>query len=268
MRLMKRIFIGLTLVAELICLPLNSNAQTVYSASEDISLFGYLYQKDPQLTAALGNNGCNPTSWVNAFNYFQNVNSSYFGTSLVGTSYQDWINADLTLSGPNYLNTTSASGTSASVIIPGLQNYFSDLGFSGLSVTMQLFPTWDQLYQDIISLTATQLILAPFGDGIGHAVSLGAINWDSLDITKNTISFVDPDKPTNGSDAGAVLSTTPFINHTDGPDTVIVFNFPGIQNTYYIQKAFVVSIPEPSTYTLFGIGAIGMLILLRRKKTA
>ena len=27
-------------------------------------------------------------------------------------------------------------------------------------------------------------------------------------------------------------------------------------------------IPEPSTYALFGIGAIGMLILLRRKKTA
>jgi hypothetical protein len=28
------------------------------------------------------------------------------------------------------------------------------------------------------------------------------------------------------------------------------------------------SVPEPSTYALFGIGAIGMLIVLRRKKTA
>ena len=27
-------------------------------------------------------------------------------------------------------------------------------------------------------------------------------------------------------------------------------------------------IPEPSTYALFGIGAIGMLMVMRRKKTA
>ncbi|MFZ4716772.1 MAG: PEP-CTERM sorting domain-containing protein [Chthoniobacterales bacterium] len=266
---MKRLFIGITLFAGLIFLPLNSKAQTVYSASEDLSLFGYLYQKDPQITAALGKNGCNPTSWVNALNYFQNVNSSYFGTALVGTSYQDWINADLTLSGPKYLNTTSASGTSASAIIPGLQNYFSDLGFSGLSITMQMFPTWNQLYQNLVSSTATQLILAPFQeDLIGHAVSLGAINWDAENPTLNTVSFIDPDKPTIGSDAGAVLSTASFINYTDGPDTVIAFYYPGSQNGYYIQKAFVVSIPEPSTYMLFGIGSICMLMVMRRKKVA
>jgi hypothetical protein len=28
------------------------------------------------------------------------------------------------------------------------------------------------------------------------------------------------------------------------------------------------TIPEPSTYALFGIGAIGMLIVLRKRKTA
>jgi hypothetical protein len=28
------------------------------------------------------------------------------------------------------------------------------------------------------------------------------------------------------------------------------------------------SIPEPSTYALFGIGAIGLLMVMRRKKTA
>jgi len=246
------------------------NASDQYSAAEELSLFGYLSQRDPQITAVLGDNGCNPTSWVNALNYLQNVNSSYFGSSLVGTTYQDWINADLTLSGPNYLNTTSASGTSASAIIPGLQNYFSDLGFSKVSVTMQLFPTWNQLYQNLVSSTATQLILAPFQVGlIGHAVSLGAINWDAENPTLNTVSFIDPDKPTIGSDAGAVLSTASFINYTDGPDTVIAFYYPGSQNGYYIQKAFVVAaVPEPSTYALFGIGAIGLLMVLRRKKVA
>jgi len=28
------------------------------------------------------------------------------------------------------------------------------------------------------------------------------------------------------------------------------------------------AVPEPSTYALFGIGAIGMLMVLRRKKSA
>jgi hypothetical protein len=28
------------------------------------------------------------------------------------------------------------------------------------------------------------------------------------------------------------------------------------------------SVPEPSTYALFGLGAIGMLMMMRRKKTA
>ena len=30
----------------------------------------------------------------------------------------------------------------------------------------------------------------------------------------------------------------------------------------------VAAVPEPSTYALFGIGAIGMLMVIRRRKTA
>jgi|GEM_PF-2319557 len=264
---MRNLILSVAVAASLISSAVNASGQ--YSAAEELSLFGYLSQRDPQITAVLGVNGCNPTSWVNALNYFQNVNSSYFGSSLVGTTYQDWINASLTLSGPNYLNTTSASGTSASAIIPGLQNYFSDLGFSNISVTMQLFPTWNQLYQNLSSSTATQLILAPFQEGLlGHAVSLGAINWDAENPALNTVSFIDPDKPTNGLDSGAALSTAFFVNYIEGADSVIAFNYPGSQNGYYIQKAFVVAaVPEPSTYALFGIGAIGLLMVMHRKKT-
>jgi hypothetical protein len=49
---------------------------------------------------------------------------------------------------------------------------------------------------------------------------------------------------------------------------VIAFYYPGSQNGYYIQKAFVVSIPEPSTYALLGLGTIGMQMVMRRKKVA
>jgi len=47
---------------------------------------------------------------------------------------------------------------------------------------------------------------------------------------------------------------------------VIAFYYPGSQNGYYIQKAFVVSIPEPSTYMLFGIGSLALVIAYRRRK--
>jgi len=34
------------------------------------------------------------------------------------------------------------------------------------------------------------------------------------------------------------------------------------------RVASVAVVPEPSTYALFGLGAIGMLMVMRRKKTA
>jgi hypothetical protein len=41
------------------------------------------------------------------------------------------------------------------------------------------------------------------------------------------------------------------------------------QNNQLSSKLYLnYTIPEPSTYALFGIGAIGMLMEMRRKKTA
>jgi hypothetical protein len=265
---MKTLLIRIAFTAAFFWLPVTAKAQAVYYASEELSFFGYLDQRDPQITSVLGANGCNPTSWVNAFYYLQNVNPGYLGNLLVGTSYQDWINADITVSGPRYLNTSSTNGTTSSAIIPGLQNYFNDLGLSGLNVTSQQFPTWNHLYNVLVSSTATQLLLAPFGEGIGHAVSLVAINWNTLDSSQNRVSFIDPQNPTNGSNPGAALSSAYFVNYTEGSNTVIAFNYPGSTNGYYIQSSYTVSVPEPSTHALLGIGAIGMLIVLRWKRAA
>ena len=262
---MKKYILALAIAAGLLPIAGNAKAQYVYSASEELSLFGYLNQRDPRITTALGDNGCVPTSWVNSLNYFQNVNSSYFGSSLVGTSYQDWINTDLTLAGPKYLNTTSASGTFPLAIVPGLESYFSDLSFPGLNITFQKLPSWNQLYQNLVSLSATQLLLVPFESGIGHAVSLVAINWDSNNSANNSFSYVDPENPTKGSLPGSTLTTVPFYNN--GQDTVVAFYYPGTTDGYFIQGSVVVTIPEPSTYALFGLGAIGLLMVIRRKMT-
>jgi hypothetical protein len=41
------------------------------------------------------------------------------------------------------------------------------------------------------------------------------------------------------------------------------------ENDYSLNYSFMATaVPEPATYALFGIGAIGMLMVLRRKKTA
>ena len=42
----------------------------------------------------------------------------------------------------------------------------------------------------------------------------------------------------------------------------------GSYNSSYVGPITVSTIPEPSIYALFGIGAIGMLMVMRRKKTA
>jgi hypothetical protein len=53
------------------------------------------------------------------------------------------------------------------------------------------------------------------------------------------------------------------INATTG--SAINANFVSVSRPLNIAFA---SVPEPSTYALFGIGAIGMLMVMRRKKTA
>jgi len=45
-------------------------------------------------------------------------------------------------------------------------------------------------------------------------------------------------------------------------------NFNGDIDASSIGPVTISSVPEPSTYALFGIGAIGMLMVMRRKKTA
>jgi hypothetical protein len=45
-------------------------------------------------------------------------------------------------------------------------------------------------------------------------------------------------------------------------------NFSGLIDASSIGPVTISSVPEPSTYALFGIGAIGMLMVMRRKKTA
>jgi hypothetical protein len=97
------------------------------------------------------------------------------------------------------------------------------------------------------------------------------IQWNFLDGTnKDTLSlFVDPTDPilTNN----AVYAATAF---TTDQSTVAAANLRIGVGTLQSPGVLVNSIeigtvvPEPSTYALLGIGAMGLLLVLRKKKTA
>ena len=68
-------------------------------------------------------------------------------------------------------------------------------------------------------------------------------------------------------------NTVWLYQNTPTDNTIIVRDNYGYMNDGYGGSVFSVTastgaVPEPSTYALFGIGAIGMLMVMRRKKTA
>ena len=279
-----------------------SEAQT-FSASEDSSLFGYLNQLEPQITNAFGMNACVPTSSINAMTYLQNMDPLTFGTNLTGLTYTDWINADLNL-GSNYFGTTSSTGTPNNVVQSGLQNYFSDLGFTNVQINAQINTETRTSYGNILdnfpsinffesALSASNPIIFGFASGaIGHELLATGLSWNSISGS-GTLDFIDPQYASTGNSRnGPALVSTGYISlvstnipFVDGSGLItsitnslyISYDSPSYGTSGgYINSAILFTVnsgstgavPEPSTYALFGIGAIGMLMVMRRKKTA
>jgi len=93
---------------------------------------------------------------------------------------------------------------------------------------------------------------------------------DSVLLTAYGVNF-------SFTDSGNDYYVAPWLNST-GPNTYLTAiilqdgSSPSISSDLVTgENSFVTltaAVPEPSTYALFGIGAIGMLMALRRKKTA
>lgn len=69
---MKNILAGFAVVVCLASCPWSAQAQTTYSALQNVANFGWLDQREPEIVLATGQNGCNPTSWVNLMVKLQN----------------------------------------------------------------------------------------------------------------------------------------------------------------------------------------------------
>ena len=252
---MKKIMI---VVCFAICI-LKANAETTYSALQNVDNFGWLNQRDPQIVQATGQNGCNPTSWVNLMVKLQNQYSDIFHTDLVGATYADWTQSAITLSGSSYLNTTPTSGTDSGKIVSGMGGYFQSKGFSGFSVAQIIYPRWDQLYEASRTNATVQLLLLPASGSnatIGHAVSLGGFNWINTNDPANPpsqsdnarLSFVDPQDPWHGLDTssgvfGAGFASAHVWAEYNGVNQYSMVHY--ANNDYEIHSAYVV-VPGPT----------------------
>jgi hypothetical protein len=76
-----------------------------------------------------------------------------------------------------------------------------------------------------------------------------------MDVTVNGVLISQSILSTNDMIVGSRLSISSQWSDTGGT---------GLR----VSSLNVQAIPEPSTYALFGLGAIGMLMVMRRKKTA
>ena len=216
----------------LLLLSTPARAQTTYTAILNVSFFGWLDQfslNTPNFNF-VGHNACVPTSSVNVMTYLQKAAPDYFGTDLTGLTYADWINVDTTLSAPEYMNTSPQTGTFYNRIHFGLNEYvvqnqgFTGVQFSGMipssvwnspaspppeprpATIADGLPTWNFLYDSLISGSGTVLGLTYTNLKAGHAVSLGGFDWtDSngngrIDFDENAqLHFVDPLDPTRGT---------------------------------------------------------------------
>jgi hypothetical protein len=312
-----------------------ARAQTNYRSIQDVSSYGWLDQFSLNTLEYnfVGAEACVPTSSVNTMTYLQNSFSSYFGTNLTGTPYTNWIDVDATLISPDYMNTGPKGATNEATAYNrlhfGLNKYvvqdsgrgFSNVQFSGRipsfvwdnpaspppeerpATIADSLPTWQFLYDSLISGSGTVLGLTYTNLKGGHAVSLGGFDWtDSngngrIDFDENALlHFVDPLDPTRGTDPdpiGGAKFTTGRIWEVEIPDptnSAVVYNTlelayeqyagtnlwggaSGGSTDYglaaaYLTTAVAMTVPEPSTYALLGLGVVAVIMFLRRKKTA
>jgi hypothetical protein len=130
----------------------------------------------------------------------------------------------------------SPSGTYG--VYTGLQNIYSTLYFNGFNGGFTSQPLSYGTTIGLGSSFSSFQTTSPINGYYGFQLSLGSGNYQYgwLELNGSTYTVLSE-----------ALNTTPNQSITAG------------------QTA---AVPEPSTYALFGLGAIGMLMVLRKKKTA
>ena len=143
-------------------------------------------------------------------------------------------------------NIDTFSGPATPSILPGFGYEWqgtSSLNPQAISGnTSGVSPSFPYSYNTIFTLTA------PISNG-NPLVFTTAFDYIFQVVNVQSGRFPNPPNGYGNPGYGTIFTTTFNKTYTDWSQTVTI-------------------VPEPSTYALFGIGAIGLLMVMRRKKTA
>jgi hypothetical protein len=232
--------------------------------------FANLYQNDANWVSAMINNAYNiyntPSTGSGALDFYNSLYNNYISKS----GYESQL-----------ISTTITSFTGEN----GVYNTIKSSLLSGSSVLVNITPNgtqnqwWGFHVMNIVGFSSNSIVvLDPDNNRYGGYGYPGAsidvpasgtlVNGYGVGIPYN-LSFYNNSDPmpivSGWSDVGNPSSSL-LQTYAVDPDGVITSG--GYAGTKISGLWTIAQVPEPSTYALFGIGAIGMLIVMRRKKTA
>lgn len=217
---------------------------------------------------------CGPTSATNSFAYLERAFPDVYGRKLIpdipeepdygdkeleevakilaGSDYMNmgWYNEDFILGKKKYIENKAPDTT---LFGAQMGDVWSHAEPKPDWVQDDTFPTWNWLYDQLVSCEDIEIGLDPVGTGDGHWLTLTSFEWlddDDTILEKGEAKFdyIDPYD-------GLWHESLVWLDGTK-------LRMEWLGNDYLIDVAVSESIPEPATLCLLGLGAL----LLRRRK--
>lgn len=190
-------FIALTVISPVY-------AVTIQLPSES---FGNVVQFDVPNCGAVA---CGPTAAVNSFVFLENQYPTIYERSLVPDTngngrrdYSEMVAMAVTLSGPQYMNTTFPSGTFSEENLSRGGAAWGRIASPRRSVYTAGFPTVSVLATELANVKASNSLIGFYNDqGMrtgGHYITLTGLSWTDVNQDKvvqrsegATVAFIDP----------------------------------------------------------------------------
>lgn len=299
-------FVGYLLVSTFLFVGVAQATPIDYSASEDVSAFGHLRQKDLEDLNKLGDIACGPSSATNSFLFLQNRWPDIYDNKLIPKNpgdinkdgktdgYDGLLSAGTVLLGDDYMKTQKNSTTLRGDFFYGKQKYIEERVPGKTTYEIMDDPEMDKLDYVAFPLNARppgyqakaptpqwlsselkdgeDIEILFFGSSLKHYVTVTGLKWIDKDSNGK-----GPDGKIGPEDGDATIS---YINSARAPgdleQTRTLIQHDGLlyfksSSGEEIPIRFAVSespvvVPEPGTILLFGTGLIGVVVLKRRHR--
>jgi len=239
------------------------------AAQQKPDKYGHYNQNATEFTGVCGDNACGPIALLNSLVFLQNTYASLDG-KLVG---KDPVETAKTLA--KLMKCDTKCGTNTFNFFKGKKQYLKDLVGNAIDSVMYNGPTFDNLSKELTDGEDVEMFITfDKADGKpdgGHYVTL-------YDITKDTLSFVDPGG-LSGKDGGKIDGAVEEkVKYTFDEKTkrIVLTDYEGTPTGDVAKASFAFaesphkSVPEPQAWALMivGFGALGAAARQRRALAA